>query len=281
MDKIANTCGHYDAFRKNVVFDKHLNMLMPRPETHLNPNNAMYNDDINELMGSLEADLVYIDPPYNSRQYSDTYHLLENVARWEKPKVFGVARKMDRKNIKSAYCTKNAAKAFADLVGKIKAKYILLSYNNMANKGNERSNARISDEEIMEILSKKGDVKIFEEDYKMFTTGSTEIDDNKERLFLCICKEDCTSDKSIIPSPLNYTGGKFKLLTQLTPHFPKEIDKAVDLFCGGCNVGINLNCNEVLFNDKNEKLIGLFNTLKSQKQETIIVKIDDFIKFKM
>lgn len=277
MDKIANTCGHYDAYIKKALFDKHLELLLPKPDKNLNPENALYNEDINGLIGSLEADLVYIDPPYNSRQYSDTYHLLENVARWEKPEVFGVAKKMDRKSLKSVYCTRQAGKAFADLIDNIKAKYILLSYNNMGRKGNERSNARISDKEILEILSRKGEVRIFEEDYKMFTTGSTEIDDNKERLFLCKCRDNIVCSKKLIPSPLNYTGGKYKLLKQLIPHFPKEIDKAVDLFCGGCNVGVNLDCENVLFSDKNEKLIGLFNTLKALPKERIISEVRGII----
>lgn len=67
--------------------------------------------------------------------------------------------------------------------------YSLLSYNNMAKKGSDRSNARISDEDIYKILSKKGDVKVFSEGYKAFTTGKSNRDDNQERLFLCICKE--------------------------------------------------------------------------------------------
>lgn len=82
---------------------------------------------------------------YNARQYCDSYHLLENVARWEKPEVFGVAKKMDRSGMKSKYCTIGATKAFETLINDIKARYILLSYNNMAEKGNCRSNAKISD----------------------------------------------------------------------------------------------------------------------------------------
>ena len=131
---------------------------------------------------------MYLDPPYNSRQYCDAYHVLENVARWEKPKVFGVAKKMDRTALKSAYCTREATQAFADLIEKINARYILLSYNNMENKGNERSNAKLADTDIMRILGKKGEVLVFEEDYKAFTTGKSNIQDNAERLFLCICK---------------------------------------------------------------------------------------------
>lgn len=136
------------------------------------------------------ADLVYIDPPYNSRQYCDAYHLLENVARWEKPEVFGVAKKMDRTALKSKYCTRSAAEAFDDLIKQLKCKYIVLSYNNMAQKGNDRSNARISDDDIIRILSAKGEVKIFSEEYKAFTTGKSDIEDNQERLFLCICSEE-------------------------------------------------------------------------------------------
>ena len=273
MDKIANTCGHYDAYRKNAAFDRHLVLLLPKTEKATSQNNMFFNADINEVIENIEADLVYIDPPYNSRQYSDTYHLLENVARWEKPPVFGVAKKMDRSHIKSAYCTRKANEAFEDLVDKIKAKYILLSYNNMGKKGDDRSNARISDAEIMRILSKKGKVKVFAEDYKLFSAGSTEIDDNKERLFLCICN----NERKCIASPLNYTGGKYKLLPQIIPYFPSSMDKAVDLFCGGCNVGINLPCTKVTFNDCNDKLIGIFRMLKSLPKEEIMTGIHRFI----
>ena len=81
MDKIANTCGHYDAYRKGVEFDKNLELSVPVPQHNNNINNQCYNIDSNELVTKIEADLVYIDPPYNSRQYCDAYHLIENVAR--------------------------------------------------------------------------------------------------------------------------------------------------------------------------------------------------------
>ena len=266
MDKIANTCGHYDAYRQGVEFEKHLELYVPQPEPDVNENNVCYNMDTNELAPEIEADLIYIDPPYNSRQYCDAYHLLENVARWEKPEVFGVARKMDRTALKSDYCTQKATVAFENLINSIHAKYILLSYNNMANKGNDRSNAKISDDDIMKILSKKGKVKVFSEDYKAFSTGKSDIQANQERLFLCICNNE---RKEVIPSALNYTGGKYKLLSQILPLFPKDADQVVDLFCGGCNVGINVDCNKVLFNDSNEYLVGLLDTFRRLTKEEI------------
>ena len=188
MDKIAKTCGHYDAYRRGAEFDSSLELYVPLAEQNNNENNQCYNMDANELVKSLYADLVYIDPPYNSRQYCDAYHLLENVARWQKPEVHGVAKKMDRSELKSRYCTQSATEAFEQLIADIKTKYILLSYNNMAEKGNNRSNAKISDDDIMRILKNKGTVSVFSEGYKAFTTGKSDIADNAERLFLCVCK---------------------------------------------------------------------------------------------
>ena len=274
MDKIANTCGHYDAYRKGAEFEKRLELYVPTPAHDLNENNICFNMDANDLVRNIEADLVYIDPPYNSRQYCDAYHVLENVAQWKKPKVFGVARKMDRSVLKSDYCTIKAADAFEDLIKNIKSKYIILSYNNMAEKGNDRSNAKISDEDIMRILENKGKVSVFSEGYKAFTTGKSDIKQNEERLFLCECFEN---EKEVIPSPLNYIGGKFKLLPQILPLFPKNFDTFVDLFCGGCHVGINVNSAKVILNDKSENLLYLYNTFKNMDKEITLQMIDEII----
>ncbi len=188
LDKIANTCGHYDAYRQNAELTDDL--LLPIPEPNLNlKHNQCFNCDTNDLVKKISADVVYIDPPYNSRQYCDAYHLVENIARWEKPEVFGVAKKMDRTALKSKYCTRSAPEVFDDLIKNLKAKYIVVSYNNMAKKGNDRSNARISDTEIMETLSKKGKVDVFSEQFKAFTTGKSEHLDNEERLFVCKVNE--------------------------------------------------------------------------------------------
>lgn len=188
MDRIANTCGHYDAFIQKHNFGDPLVMKVPKIEEKLNSENELYNQDINILAPRIKADVVYLDPPYNSRQYCDSYHLLENVARWKKPKVYGVARKMDRKKLKSKYCSKNATLAFEELISSLNARYIVLSYNNMGNKGNDRSNARMKDDDIMRILEKKGKVTIFSQNYKLFDAGNTKIEDNAERLFLCKVK---------------------------------------------------------------------------------------------
>lgn len=185
MDRIANTCGHYDSWRRGVLFDRHLVLPMLNVPEKNNVRNSCFNENANDLVKRITADLIYIDPPYNSRQYSDTYHLLENVACWEKPSVQGVARKFNRANLKSDYCTSKATDAFTNLIENCNARYILLSYNNMASKGNDRSNAKISDEDIFSILGKKGVVEVFSKSYKPFSAGKSDIQENEERLFLC------------------------------------------------------------------------------------------------
>lgn len=82
----------------------------------------------------------------------------------------------------------------------------------------------------------------------------------------------------MIQSPLNYTGGKYKLLPQILPLFPRDIEVFVDLFCGGCNVGLNVNCRRVVYNDANESLICLYNTFKALGGDTILAWIYEIIE---
>lgn len=185
-DKVANTCGHYDAYREKFDTKNRIELLVPHINDSVNRNNKIYNCDANDLAKKIEAEVTYIDTPYNSRQYCDAYHLLENIACNTKPEVVGKARKMkDRKSIKSNYCTIKAVDSFSDLINNLNTKHILVSYNNMATKGNGRSNAKISNEEIIEILSSKGNVKVFSTDYNAFTTGKSKITDHKELIYYC------------------------------------------------------------------------------------------------
>lgn len=81
----------------------------------------------------------------------------------------------------------------------------------------------------------------------------------------------------MIQSPLNYTGGKFKLLPQILPLFPKNINTFVDLFCGGCNVGINIDCESVIYNDLDENLLYLYNTFKNLDKQSVFEWIYEII----
>lgn len=77
----------------------------------------------------------------------------------------------------------------------------------------------------------------------------------------------------MVCSPMNYIGGKHKLLPQILPLFPNNIDIFVDLFCGGCNVGINAQANKVVFNDNLTYLIDFYKLLYSLPKEDTLSHI--------
>lgn len=81
----------------------------------------------------------------------------------------------------------------------------------------------------------------------------------------------------IVKSPLNFTGGKYKLLPQLLPLFPDDINTFVDLFCGGCNVALNINAKKIICNDKDDKLIGLFSFFHKQSFNFLFPQIISLI----
>lgn len=283
IDKIANTVGHYDAYRKNGDLDRELVMFLPNINDKFNSGNQIFNEDANVLATKIISDITYIDPPYNSRQYCDAYHFLENVAENKKKEVQGVAKKIDRSEIKSKYCGSKAPEEFRKLINSLNTKYILVSYNNTGEKGNARSNARISDYQILEILKAKGEVKVFEQEHSLFTTGKTKFSDHKERLFLCTVGEDASKtlnkkiEKNIIKSPLNYTGGKYPIVDQLMNKYPKNIKTFYDIFSGGANVGINSNSDKIICIDNNPQLISLMNFLKKNDYYELVDYLDKMI----
>ena len=187
VDKIANTVGHYDAyFKKESIED---NFFM-RPIDPIEVKSAsIFREDANSLAKKIKTDIVYIDPPYNSRQYSRFYHVLETLTKWDKPKLHGVALKPEPENM-SDYCRVSAKDRFAELVNDINAKYLVVSYNNTYDSKSNSSQNKITLEEIKNILSKRGKTKIFEKDYRHFNAGNTDFNNHKEYLFVTYANHD-------------------------------------------------------------------------------------------
>lgn len=77
-----------------------------------------------------------------------------------------------------------------------------------------------------------------------------------------------------IKSPLNYTGGKGKLLNQILPLFPKDINTFVDLFTGGCNVAVNVNANKIIANDLCTQVINTYKGIQNNNTEKAIEMIE-------
>lgn len=181
IDKIANTVGHYDAyFKKDFIEDR----FFMRPIDPVEVKNvSIFQEDANMLAKKIKTDIVYIDPPYNSRQYSRFYHVLETLVKWDKPLLHGVALKPEPENM-SDYCRVNAKDKFAELVGDIDAKYLVVSYNNTYDSKSSSSQNKITLKEIEDILNRHGKTKVFEKDYRHFNAGNTDFNNHKEYLFV-------------------------------------------------------------------------------------------------
>jgi adenine-specific DNA-methyltransferase len=187
IDKVANTVGHFDAYIKKPI--THRNLFLKPINQNLIPGIEIFQENANFLVKKIQADVAYIDPPYNSRQYSRFYHLYENLVKWDKPILYGVALKPEPENM-SIYCTVKAKIAFEDLIQNLNVKHIFVSYNNTYNSKSNSSENKIKLEEIESILKKKGKTKIIECSHRYFNTGKTEFNDHKELLFITKVKNE-------------------------------------------------------------------------------------------
>ena len=186
FDRIANTVGHYDAFIKNKTIRSSFQFELINPVIESSSDYreiAIMREDANILASKINSDIVYIDPPYSSRQYSRFYHVIENIVKWDKPKLYGVAVKPEPENM-SKYSSSKAIDSFRELISDLNSKYIVVSYNNTYNSKSKSSQNKMSLEDISTILNRKGLTKIYTTEHQAFNAGKTEFKDHKEFLFI-------------------------------------------------------------------------------------------------
>lgn len=183
VDRIANTCGHYDAYIKGHPLKDSFSFELISPLDFGKKTVNIFRKDSNLLVKEITTDIAFIDPPYNSRQYSRFYHVLENITKWEKPELYGVALKPKEENM-SEYCKTNAKNVFSDLIENLNTKYIVVTYNNTYNSKSSSSQNKITLEEIKEILDAKGSTTVYEKPYRFFNAGKTNLENHKEYLFI-------------------------------------------------------------------------------------------------
>ncbi|MDY3547581.1 DNA adenine methylase [Riemerella anatipestifer] len=158
-DKVANTASVYGAFLKHIKKSAQKEIIIEPAIFTINDNNhQVFNDDSNELIKKISGDILYLDPPYNTRQYGANYHLLNTIAKYD---TFIPKGKTGLRNYnKSSYCSKNSVKeSFENLIKNSQFKYIFLSYNN---------EGLMNSSEIKSIMSKYGTYDLFSIDYQRF-----------------------------------------------------------------------------------------------------------------
>lgn len=160
---VANITGVYAAYLK-YWDDRTYNPLVLEEPIIINnrKKNECFNVDYSELL-SKKCDLLYADPPYNSREYLPNYHILETIARYDYPNISGVTGMRKYDNQKSVFCKKSTVvDAFEKLVRDCRCRYILISYNN---------EGLLSTSELSDICAKYavgGSFKLFEFDYRRY-----------------------------------------------------------------------------------------------------------------
>ncbi len=161
IDKYANTASVYGAYLKKLKKSAQKEMqLSPMPITKGNGNYRVFNRDISQLIREVDGDILYLDPPYNERQYCTNYHLLETIARYDDPVIKGKTGLREYSEQKSLFCVKNkVAEVFEDLIKNAKFRYIFLSYNN---------EGLMPFDTIEKIMKKYGKYKVYMQTHRRF-----------------------------------------------------------------------------------------------------------------
>jgi adenine-specific DNA-methyltransferase len=161
----ANISGVYAAFLKSYD-PRALKRFEIKPISFYSGNkkHTVYNKNSMDLIDELDVDVLYLDPPYNERQYAPNYHLMETIARYDSPTIRGVTGMRDYENQKSEFCNKDTAlEALDKVASKAKYKHLILSYN---------SEGIMPEEDIIKTLRKYGEISLQNIDYPRFKSNS-------------------------------------------------------------------------------------------------------------
>jgi len=177
INLVSNVAGTYGAYLKNWDQRALKPLILTIPEIIPSVrNNKAFKQDANQLIKEIKnIDILYLDPPYNNRQYAANYFILELVAEgWfgaEKPIITGKTGIRNYDHQLSEYCYKERAnKALDHLITNANAKYILLSYNN---------EGLIINSAIKNILTRKGNMQLFKKSHKRYKSVNQDRNDPK------------------------------------------------------------------------------------------------------
>lgn len=161
----ANITGVYAAFQKNWDVRATKKLILRPIEIVVNKKeNFSYNENSINLVGKIRADIFYLDPPYNQRQYAPNYHLLETIAKYDNPEIKGVTGLRNYENQKSNFCnTISALNELSIIAKEADCKTMILSYN---------SEGIMPSDKILTTLANYGKVELVEFQYLRFKSNN-------------------------------------------------------------------------------------------------------------
>ncbi|MBR1853595.1 MAG: DNA adenine methylase [Lachnospiraceae bacterium] len=181
---VSNTSGTYGAFHKEWEKRSYKKYEVYRLGITTNgKRNKSYNCDGVELLKHIQGDILYIDPPYNERQYLPNYHVLETAAKYDFPVVRGDTGQRPYENQKSDFCVKTkVVSAFDQLIQNAQFQHIILSYST-------DGLMSVSDiEEVMKKYGKEGTFKIYEIPYRRYKSRTLTMTDQLRELLVYVEK---------------------------------------------------------------------------------------------
>ena len=179
-DKVANTASVYGAYLKHIKKSAQKELILKSAEFEINENkHDIFNEDANTLIKKIKGDILYLDPPYNSREYGANYHLLNTIALYDDFTPKGKTGLREYK--KSNWCKKDKVyKELETLIKNANFKFIFLSYND---------EGLLSLKQIKEIFEKYGKYDLKSKTYKRFKADNNRLskkDDTTEYLHILI-----------------------------------------------------------------------------------------------
>ena len=161
MDRVANTASVYAAYLKKLKKSAKKPFAMESiPTTGGNGRHRVHHQNGSELVSRVSCDILYMDPPYNQRQYCTNYHVLETIAEYDSPKLSGITGLRPYQNQRSDFCVKGKAlEAIEDMVRRTRARYVFLSYN---------SEGLVTRGDILDTMRQYGEVDLKSKRYPRF-----------------------------------------------------------------------------------------------------------------
>jgi len=164
VDKVANTASVYGAYLKQLKKSAQKTLIIKKAE-FINTINShqVFNEDSNELIKKINGDILYLDPPYNARQYGANYHLLNTIVKYDTFIPKGKTGLRDY--YRSSYCKKNEVKkSFENLIKNANFKHIFMSYNN---------EGLMTENEVCTIMSAYGKYSLVTTNYQRFKADNS------------------------------------------------------------------------------------------------------------
>ncbi len=271
--KVSNTSGTYQAFFK-FWEQRALKELTIEPlelcQKELHGVNSFYNINTNKLVRTIAGDIAYIDPPYTATQYTNSYHVLETIAKYDSPELFGKTGRRYNRELSGYSNVQRAIIEFEDLFRQLDFTHILISYSNQS---------IVSLEDMISLAKRfavNGKVIVEQSEYREYSTNNASYKRNGENLKETIIY--FKKDRSINKSPLNYSGSKDVIMPRIIKQLPKHVGTFVDAMGGAFNVGANIVALEkTVYAEYNNYVFDIIKKILDTDPESLISEVEAIV----